>query len=485
MPSGAGGPSPSSRIKAIVDAGRPGERVTSETARPGFRVVRGRDWSWEDQDGGRGHVGEIMGGSRSPGWVRVVWKDTGRDNSYRAGAEGEGSCVTCLPPACPPVCCLRERPNRDGAEHSLAIMFRRFCAHQASSTSSSPTRWSWRSRCPRARRPPWAAALWARPWAPSRALVSETCELPFVPCRPVCRPRTGAGNRSGGGRSPTFPQGDADPQLPRLWGRRERADVNRGDRRGCRDGRVEPTDPCPMSGWAVLVVQPASLGCLPEPGQHGDGPQRAPWLLCYARKGLEGTEAPIKRLLKRLRARGLHADMDLASARAPQWEDQDGGPGSIGTLQEAKDRGWWSVLWRNGNLNVYRVGKDGQFDLAFAEPVVATPRGSVSSVGTASSAPGAVTSPASRQQSAAPGAPTLVAVASNSSGSPPQQQQQQGRTAAAAGGDVDNAVPRGLSSNTRQNLQLASVAALGSIGNVESPSAAACAAPGQAAPNRG
>ena len=51
----------------------------------GTRVTRGRDWKWDDQDGGKGKAGTIIE-IKADGWVRVEW-DCGRANSYRWGAE--------------------------------------------------------------------------------------------------------------------------------------------------------------------------------------------------------------------------------------------------------------------------------------------------------------------------------------------------------------------------------------------------------------
>ncbi|XP_059173149.1 E3 ubiquitin-protein ligase MIB2-like [Physella acuta] len=55
----------------------------------GTRVVRGPDWSWQNQDGGVGHVGTVVkvngGGSGKPEQtVDVVW-DNGQKNMYRIG----------------------------------------------------------------------------------------------------------------------------------------------------------------------------------------------------------------------------------------------------------------------------------------------------------------------------------------------------------------------------------------------------------------
>ena len=51
----------------------------------GAKVVRGRDWSWGDQD--KNGVGTILGLS-SQGWVTVKWNN-GDENSYRIGVEGK------------------------------------------------------------------------------------------------------------------------------------------------------------------------------------------------------------------------------------------------------------------------------------------------------------------------------------------------------------------------------------------------------------
>ncbi len=50
----------------------------------GTKVVRGRDWKWEDQDGGPNGEGVIVGKVEHDGWVRVKWA-SGATNSYRMG----------------------------------------------------------------------------------------------------------------------------------------------------------------------------------------------------------------------------------------------------------------------------------------------------------------------------------------------------------------------------------------------------------------
>lgn len=50
------------------------------------KVIRGKDWRWEDQDGGEGKFGRITSPPDS-GWVDVTWEN-GYSNSYRFGANG-------------------------------------------------------------------------------------------------------------------------------------------------------------------------------------------------------------------------------------------------------------------------------------------------------------------------------------------------------------------------------------------------------------
>ncbi|MEW6220808.1 MAG: hypothetical protein AB1634_14925 [Thermodesulfobacteriota bacterium] len=54
----------------------------------GMIVVRGPDWKWGDQDGGRGGGGTVVESKDSDSWITVKW-DNGNRNNYRWGADGK------------------------------------------------------------------------------------------------------------------------------------------------------------------------------------------------------------------------------------------------------------------------------------------------------------------------------------------------------------------------------------------------------------
>ena len=59
----------------------------------GFRVVRGPDWAWDNQDNGEGHVGTVVeigrsGSTTSPDKTVVVQWDSGTRTNYRVGYQG-------------------------------------------------------------------------------------------------------------------------------------------------------------------------------------------------------------------------------------------------------------------------------------------------------------------------------------------------------------------------------------------------------------
>lgn len=54
-------------------------------------MVRGPDWSWNDQDGGPGNEGTVLNVNLSTAlalWARVKWA-SGDENNYRIGAGGK------------------------------------------------------------------------------------------------------------------------------------------------------------------------------------------------------------------------------------------------------------------------------------------------------------------------------------------------------------------------------------------------------------
>ncbi|XP_065183994.1 MAM and LDL-receptor class A domain-containing protein 1-like [Sycon ciliatum] len=53
----------------------------------GTRVIRGKDWSWGSDDGGKGGTGTVTSALSSNGYMQVTW-DAGKKGSYRMGASG-------------------------------------------------------------------------------------------------------------------------------------------------------------------------------------------------------------------------------------------------------------------------------------------------------------------------------------------------------------------------------------------------------------
>ena len=66
----------------------------TDTSCSSARVRRGRDWKWEDQDGGdtEDSIGTVSGEAEAEGWCRVTW-DKGGSNSYRVGVEYLDLCL--------------------------------------------------------------------------------------------------------------------------------------------------------------------------------------------------------------------------------------------------------------------------------------------------------------------------------------------------------------------------------------------------------
>lgn len=60
--------------------------VTQDNCFIGMKVVRGKDWRWDNQDGGVGNVEVIIDEKTSPEWIRVQWPSGSRQN-YRIGSK--------------------------------------------------------------------------------------------------------------------------------------------------------------------------------------------------------------------------------------------------------------------------------------------------------------------------------------------------------------------------------------------------------------
>eukprot|EP00741_Cyanophora_paradoxa_P009910 tig00000157_g9600.t1 len=53
----------------------------------GATVVRGKDWKWDNQDGGSGKTGVVSGVSNTAGWISVTWDEGEQGKRYRWGDE--------------------------------------------------------------------------------------------------------------------------------------------------------------------------------------------------------------------------------------------------------------------------------------------------------------------------------------------------------------------------------------------------------------
>ncbi|CDK13343.1 E3 ubiquitin-protein ligase [Caenorhabditis elegans] len=73
-------------VTSMLQRSRHRSRGSYKISESKSKVVRGKDWRWEDQDGGEGKFGRITSPPES-GWVDVTW-DNGNANSYRFGANG-------------------------------------------------------------------------------------------------------------------------------------------------------------------------------------------------------------------------------------------------------------------------------------------------------------------------------------------------------------------------------------------------------------
>ena len=77
--------------KVLLECRRKSKKIPVRGIFPGARVIRGVDWSWEDQDGGNGRRGKVTEvqdwSSSSPRSAAYIMWDTGAKNLYRLTLE--------------------------------------------------------------------------------------------------------------------------------------------------------------------------------------------------------------------------------------------------------------------------------------------------------------------------------------------------------------------------------------------------------------
>ena len=86
--------------RVLLETRRKSKKILSRGLFPGGRVVRGFDWQWEDQDGGKGRKGKLTEiqawNAQKPRSAAYVLWDSGDRNLYRIGFDGMSDlkCVT-------------------------------------------------------------------------------------------------------------------------------------------------------------------------------------------------------------------------------------------------------------------------------------------------------------------------------------------------------------------------------------------------------
>merc|ERR1719387_1279579 len=126
------------------------ERVTFDNLRIGAEVIRGPDWQWDDQDGGKGGIGIILDPSdpsnRLPsdlaqGWIKVRWGN-GVVQNYRVGYRANHDLVYVKREATPQAWldAQQERlwTERKFTDAEVVVGTSRFPAHRATLCAASP-----------------------------------------------------------------------------------------------------------------------------------------------------------------------------------------------------------------------------------------------------------------------------------------------------------------------------------------------------------
>lgn len=81
-------------VQATVESARRGDKGAQERLKYA-RVVRGPDWKWDEQDGGEGAEGNLLGFD-GDGWAKVLWSKARSVASYRFNGSSMDLAVVAL-----------------------------------------------------------------------------------------------------------------------------------------------------------------------------------------------------------------------------------------------------------------------------------------------------------------------------------------------------------------------------------------------------
>ncbi|XP_055898216.1 uncharacterized protein LOC106053065 [Biomphalaria glabrata] len=355
--------------------------------KPGIRVVRGPDWTYEDQDGGEGHVGTVVqvpgkdDSSTPDKHVTVLW-DNGNRHQYRAGAENAYDLHVfdnATAGVTHPIICngckdigmkgLRWKCNScenydlcnkcyGTDQHELSHQFSRYDT-RASNGILVPAR--------------------------SQSQDDKIRAMGIFTGATVCRGSDWKWEDQDGGEGQQgIVKEDGKPPYRSLvivqWASGKKADYRVGA-----DGNVDLKCLAPASGGYYYKSHLPALGktevcagkegaesfleMMQELGSSMFNPLRGDELASSLFNPLRGLELMSKLSEKKVTSSGFsEIRKGMRVVRGPdwKWKDQDGGEGHIGIVKKVirlPQKSSVKVIWESGDSNIYRAGSDDCYDL--------------------------------------------------------------------------------------------------------------------------